>query len=114
MQKWKTLLGFAVLGGGGDEPRAKDFFPWPIPAVFVHQWHADGNVDQPELGVCGVRRPSVILPDAIAPDLRAPRPRLRAKLTRLWNQIELPQLLTRVDIESAYGAGHVMCADWEV
>ena len=103
-----------ALAGLRVEAGAEEIVAWTMPAVFVHQRHADGNVDQPELGVCGVRRPSVILPDAIAPDLRAPRPRLRAKLTRLWNQIELPQLLTRVDIESAYGAGNVMCANWEV
>src|SRR5204863_7186616 len=104
MHELEMPFAFAGLRVEGDEPLAEEIVAWTMPAVFVHQRHADGNVDQPELGVCGVRRPSVILPDAIAPDLRAPRPRLPAKPTRLSNQIELPPLLTPLDIESAYGA----------
>src|SRR4051812_45556664 len=81
-----------------DETGAEEIRAWTMAAVFVHQRHADRDVHQSELGIGGVRRPCVVLPDPVTADLGALRPCLRPELARLRNEIELPELLPSVDV----------------
>ena len=69
--------------------------------VFVGERHADRDVDDAELGISGVGRPRIVLADAVAADLRSVLPRVGAELTRLRNEIELPELLAGVNVEAA-------------
>ena len=70
-------------------------------AVLIHQRHADGNVDETEIRVRRVGRPRIILADAFRPDLGAVLPGLGAELAGLRDQVELPELLARADVEAA-------------
>jgi hypothetical protein len=77
-------------------------------AVLVTERHADGDVDETERRIRRVRRPRVVLADALGIDLRSGFPRIRAVLTGLRNQVELPELFAGVDVEAADEAGYVV------
>ena len=77
-------------------------------AVFVAEAFADGDVDETEFRIGAVRRPRIVLADADRPDLRAVLPRFGAELTRLRNEIELPELLAGVHVEAADEARDVV------
>src|SRR4029078_12975523 len=67
-----------------------------------------------ELRIRRVWRPGVVLPHALGASLRTLRPRLRAELARLRNQVELPELTAGMDVESADSARHVVLANRKV
>src|SRR6185312_717428 len=97
-----------------DDAVREQVVPRAIAAVLVAQSLADRNVDEPEIRIRGVRRPGVGLADADGADLRAVRPRVRAELAGLRNQIELPELLARVHVEAADEAGNVVQPQREI
>src|SRR6185503_15310980 len=87
---------------------AEQIVAGPMTAVLVGEGHPNWDVCESELRISAVRRPRIILADARRAGLRSVLPRVRAELTRLWNEIEFPQLLTRLDIEAPNCAGIVV------
>ena len=80
-------------------------------AVFIHQRHADRDVDQAQIGIGGVGRPRVVLAHAFGADLRAALPRIGAELAGLRHEIELPQLAPRAHVKAANEARNVVRAN---
>src|SRR5262249_19060949 len=76
-------------------------------AVLVAQSFADRDVHEAKLWIRGVRRPRVVLADAWGARLRAILPRLGPELTRLRNQIEVPELFAGVHVETPDVSGNV-------
>ena len=90
-----------------DQRVAEQVVAGAMAAVFVHQRHADGDVDHSEVRIGGIRGPRIVLAHTFGAGCRAVRPGLRAELTRLRNEVELPHLLARADVEATDRAGNV-------
>src|SRR5207247_9910711 len=94
-----------------DDARAEEVRAGPMSPVLVQERHADGDVRESQVGIRGVRRPRVVLAYALGTDLRAVRPGVRAVLTGLRHEVELPELLAGVDVETADPTGIVADAN---
>ena len=94
-----------------DERITKQVVTGPMPAVFIHQRHANGDVDEAEVRIGRIRRPRIVLADTFAADLGTVLPCLRTKLAWLRNEVEFPQLTTGVHIEATHEARNVMHAN---
>ena len=95
-------LALAGLHVDRDEAVAKQVVARAMAAVLVHQRHADRDVDEAQLGIRRVRRPRIVLADALGPDLRAVLSTSRRRTRRAaGTRLNFHSCLPGADVEAA-------------
>ena len=97
-----------------DERIAEEIVAGAMSAVFIHQRHADRDVDEAKFRICGIGGPWIVLADTFAANLGAVFPCFGTEFARLRNEVEFPELTPRVHIEAAHKTGNVVHANWVV